>query len=220
MNHNACLCLCLIRDLYIALHCDCVYMVMVTKAWCISCINLPAITIEICNCHLQKIRQLSRNGICCMIALFLISISACDFHLKLLIHMLFAMKLSVCFYRPWAPPYWIIFRLHAKATESASTSLRRESQKLCALGKHFRWTFSGGVVYEIVPDEIDWGAQHQNIIPPKIIVWLSSTTFCKCRFAAKPLWTKWLLKLGWGWHYVRSNTKIAKSLEFGSTYLL
>ena len=153
MNHNACLCLCLVRDLtYIALHCDCVYMVMVTKhggvpGWCtvISYINLPAITIEICNCHLQKIRQLSRNGICCMIALFLISISACDFHLKLLIHMLFAMKLSVCFYRPWAPPYWIIFRLHAKATDSASTSLRRESQKLCALGKHFRWTFSGGV---------------------------------------------------------------------------
>ena len=165
MNHT-CLCLCLVRDLtYIALHCDCVYMVMdmVTKAWwcpgwCpgvvmvvyrISYINLPAleaaITIEICNCHLQKIRQLSRNGICCMIALFLISISACDFHLKLLIHMLFAMKLSVCFYRPWAPPYWIIFRLHAKATESAFTSLRRESQKLCALGKHFRWTFSGGV---------------------------------------------------------------------------
>ena len=113
MNHNACLCLCLVRDLtYIALHCDCVYMVMVTKAWwcpgvvyLISCINLPAITFEICNCHLQKIRQLSRNGICCMIALFLISISACDFHLKLLIHMLFAMKLSVCFYRPWAPPY-------------------------------------------------------------------------------------------------------------------
>ena len=34
MNHNACLCLCLVRDLtYIALHCDCVYMVMVTKAW-------------------------------------------------------------------------------------------------------------------------------------------------------------------------------------------
>ena len=32
-----------------------------------------------------------------MIALFLISISACDFHLKVLIHMLFAMKLSVCF---------------------------------------------------------------------------------------------------------------------------
>ena len=24
--------------------------------------------------------------------------------------------------------------------------------------------------------------------------------------------TKWLLKLGWGWRYVRSNTKIAKSL--------
>ena len=61
--------------------------------------------------HLQKIRQLSRNGICCMIALFLISISACDFHLKLLIHMLFAMKLSVCFYRAWAPPYWTIFPL-------------------------------------------------------------------------------------------------------------
>ena len=93
----------------------------------------------------KKIRQLSRNGICCMIALFLLSISACDFHLKLLIHMLFAMKLSVCFYRPWAPPYWIIFRSHAKATENASTSLRRASQKLCALGKHFRWTFSGGV---------------------------------------------------------------------------
>ena len=35
MNHNACLCLCLVRDLtYIALHSDCVYMVMVTKAWC------------------------------------------------------------------------------------------------------------------------------------------------------------------------------------------
>ena len=111
----------------------------------ISYINLPTITIEICNCHLQKIRQLSRNGICCMIALFLISISACDFHLKLLIHMHFAMKLSVHGRRPWAPPYWIIFRSHAKATESASTSLRRESQKLCALGKHFRWTFSGGV---------------------------------------------------------------------------
>ena len=149
MNHNACFCLCLVRDLtYIVLHCDCVYIghghqgMVVYR---ISCINLPAITIEICNCHLQKIRQLSRNGMCCMIALFLISISACDFHLKLLIHMLFAMKLSVCVYRPWAPPYWIIFRLHAKATESASTSLRRESQKLCALGKHFRWTFSGGV---------------------------------------------------------------------------
>ena len=112
----------------------------------ISYVNLPTITIEICNCHLQKIRQLSRNRICCMIALFLIPISACDFHLKLLIHMLFAVKLSVCFYRPWAPPYWIIFRSHAKATESASTSLRCESQKLCALGKHFRWTFSGGVV--------------------------------------------------------------------------
>ena len=107
--------------------------------------NLPAITIEIYNCHLQKTRQLSRNGICCMKALFLFSISACDFHLKLLIHMLFAMKLSVRFYRPWAPPYWIIFRSYAKTTETASTSLRRASQKLCALGKHFRWTFSGGV---------------------------------------------------------------------------
>ena len=155
MNHNACLCLCLVRDL--TSHCT---VTVCTWSWsprhggipgwcteCISYINLPAITIEICNCHLQKIRQLSRNGICCMIALFLISISACEFHLKLLIHMLFAMKLSVCFYRPWAPPYWITFRLHAKATESASTSLRRESQKLCALGKHFRWTFSGGVLY-------------------------------------------------------------------------
>ena len=46
--------------------------------WCTPYINLSAITIEIYNCHLQKIRQLSRNGICCMIALFLISISACD----------------------------------------------------------------------------------------------------------------------------------------------
>ena len=27
-----------------------------------------------------------------------------------------------------------------------------------------------------------------------------------------PCKTKWLLKLGWGWHYVRSNAKIAKSL--------
>ena len=26
--------------------------------------------------------------------------------------------------------------------------------------------------------------------------------------------TKWLLKLGWGWHYVRSNAKIAESLLF------
>ena len=118
--------------------------------WCTPYINLPAITIEIYNCHLQKIRQLSRNGMCCMIALFLISISACDFHLKLLIHMLFAMKLSVCFYRPWAPPYWIIFHSHAKATENAFTSLRRASQKLCALGKHFRWTFSGGVMSGIL----------------------------------------------------------------------
>ena len=121
------------------------YMVMVTVAWwctpdryrisiCLRSLSKSTTVI------MQKIRQLSRNGICCMIVLFLISISACDFHL------LFAMKLSVCFYRPWAPPYLIIFRSHAKATENASTSLRRASQKLCALGKHFRWTFSGGVV--------------------------------------------------------------------------
>ena len=91
--------------------------------------DLPAITIEIYNCHLQKIRQLSRNGICCMIALFLLSISACDFHLKLLIHMLFAMKLSVCFYRPWRR-HIESFPLSRESDWNASTSLRRRVTKI------------------------------------------------------------------------------------------
>ena len=77
---------------------------------------------------------------------FILNFNICMwFSLEIIDSHAFCNEIVRLFYRPWAPPYWIIFRLHAKATESASTSLRRESQKLCALGKHFRWTFSGGV---------------------------------------------------------------------------